>query len=114
MCNLTVGILSVRLGHVAAISKVPRRRCRVSRVGIIGSDLAIGAHAVKHNQGNGADGRYNGIPNSHDDSNKLGEEEEERDDGEGDIVVSEPIYRRVNNGILSRYRALYKLTFVTR
>lgn len=96
------------------MSKVPGRRCRVSRVGVIGSNLAIGAHAVKHNQSNGADGGYNGIPNSHDDGNELAEEEEERDDGDGDIEISEPIYRIVNNARLSRQRALHKLTFVTR
>lgn len=111
---MTVGILSVRLGHIAAISKVPRRRCRVSWVGIIGSDLSISAHGIKDNQSNGAENRYNGIPNSHDDRNELGEEEEERDDGDGDIEISEPIYRRVNKGLISRHQALDKLTFVTR
>lgn len=89
--NLAVGVLPVRLSQVATKSKVPGRWCWVSRVGVIGSNLAIGAHAVKHNQSNRAGAGYNWIPNSHDDSNKLGEKEEKGDDGDGDIEISEPV-----------------------
>lgn len=89
LCNLAVGILSIRLGHIAAISKVPCCRGRVSRITVVGAHLAVDAHGVEDKERQAAQSGQERVPDSHDNRNELGEQEEERDDGDGDIEISE-------------------------
>ena len=60
-------------------------------VAVVGADLAVDADGVERNQGDAGDSGHDGIPNPHDDGNELGEEEEERDEGDGDIVVGKSV-----------------------
>ena len=66
---------------------------------MVGADLAVDAHGIQRNQGDAGEGGQNGIPNPHDDGDELGEEEEERYDGDGDIVIGESV-EPVSTGIL--------------
>lgn len=76
------------LGHVTSVSKVPSRGSRIPGVGIVGSDLAIDTDRIENSNGQVDKESHYRVPERHDPSNKLNQEEKERNDGDGDIKVS--------------------------
>ena len=71
----------------ARLGDVPSCRAGLCRIRVIGPGLPVGARGVEGDERDVEHQRKQGIPEVHDDADHLDDEDEEADDGDGDIEV---------------------------
>lgn len=85
-------ILAIPPGQVASLTEIPCRRGGISGIRVVRPNLAVRAHNVEGYHGAVDDGGKKGDPKVHEEGHELGKQEEERQDGNGDIKVGETGY----------------------
>lgn len=83
------GIIGEPLGRPAPVADVPGDGARARRVVIVRSHLAVDADGVHDGHGEAEEDADDGGPDPHDEGDELGEQDEEGEDRDADVVVGE-------------------------
>lgn len=76
-------------GGPAPVADVPGHGARVVRVVVVGAHLAVDADNVQDAHGKAEEEARDGGPDAHDEGDELGDQDEQGDDGDGDVVVGQ-------------------------